>query len=430
MKSYGHILERAADWGNLSDSFDYQLRGKRKKTPRGRWLLRHRDEVIKELQREILDGTFAPGRYIEKKIVERGKERIIQSIDLKKAIGIHAIMKVVEECINPSLIADSAASIKGRGGVYLLQRILHDLHRDHDGCHLVYKDDIVKFYHNISQDMVMDMVRKKFREKKLVAILERFVRMVEEGLSIGMRPSQGLANLYLSVWIDHVMKDKEAAKYYRHYCDDRMIQEGSAYELTRLIRIIQERTSAAKLEIKANAQVFDMDNRPVDFLGYVIHGDGKVEIRKHIKQRFARRWKRVRSNRRKKELIGSFYGIAKHAHARHLFRKLTGMTMTRFSECGFTYQSKDGKKDFPVPTVSLGELQNRVVTVEDFEVDMKTREGDGRYLVLFDCKEIGRGKFFTNNDKMKQALDYMKAHGNIPFESTIKRDGKYGYMFT
>ena len=430
MKSYGHILERAADWGNLSDSFDYQLRGKRKKTPRGRWLLRHRDEVIKELQREILDGTFAPGRYIEKKIVERGKERIIQSIDLKKAIGIHAIMKVVEECITPSLIADSAASIKGRGGVYLLQRILHDLHRDHDGCHLVYKDDIVKFYHNISQDMVMDMVRKKFREKKLVAILERFVRMVEEGLSIGMRPSQGLANLYLSVWIDHVMKDKEAAKYYRHYCDDRMIQEGSAYELTRLIRIIQERTSAAKLEIKANAQVFDMDNRPVDFLGYVIHGDGKVEIRKHIKQRFARRWKRVRSNRRKKELIGSFYGIAKHAHARHLFRKLTGMTMTRFSECGFTYQSKDGKKDFPVPTVSLGELQNRVVTVEDFEVDMKTREGDGRYLVLFDCKEIGRGKFFTNNDKMKQALDYMKAHGNIPFESTIKRDGKYGYMFT
>lgn len=430
MKSYGYIVEKAAEWDNLGDSFDYELRGSRKKCRRGRYLYRRRDETIKKLQKEILDGTFEPGHYKEQEIEERGKKRIIQSIDLEKSIGIHAIMKIVEDIINPTLIADSAASIKGRGGVYLLQRILHDLHRDHDGCHLVYKDDIVKFYHNISQDMVMDMVRKKFRDKRLIAILERFVRLVEEGLSIGMRPSQGLANLYLSVWIDHVLKDQEAARYYRHYCDDRIIQEGDAYELTRLIRILQERTYAAKLEIKSSAQVYDMDKRPLDFLGYVIHGNGKVEIRKHIKQRFARRWKRVRSKRRKKELIGSFYGIAKHAHARHLFRKLTGMSMTRFSECGFTYQSKDGKKDFPVPAVSLGELQNRVVTVEDFEVDMKTREGDGRYLVLFDCKETGRGKFFTNNDKMKQALDYMKAHGNIPFESTIKRDGKFGYMFT
>ena len=428
-KSHKHIVEEAAEYGNVAESLDYELRGSRGQTWAGRWIRAHRETVIRATQSSILGGTLRPGRYRNLTVKERGKTRQAQSITLLRSIGIHAVMKVVEARITPTFIADSAASIKGRGGTYLIKRLLHALHSDPAGTRYVYKDDLTKFYQSIDQDLMMQVIRRTFRDRRLVRILERWIRMLAEGVSIGMRPSQGMANLLLSIFLDHVLKDGMGARHYQRYCDDKAIESGSPYALTALIRATREQTQKAGLSIKPNAQVWDWEKRPVDFLGYVVYHDGRVAVRKHIKQRFARKWRTVRSRRRRRELIGSFYGVAKHAHARHLFRKITGLDMTTFAELGFVYQ-RDGKKDFPVERISLRRLVNTRITVEDFETDIKTKEGDGRYVVLFSCQEIGKRKFFTNNDKMKQALDYMKAHGNIPFESTIKRDGKYGYMFT
>ena len=428
-KSHKHIVEEAAEYGNVSDSLDYELRGKRGQTWAGRWILAHREWVIRATQRSILGGTPRPGKYRDLTVVERGKTRQAQSITLLRSIGIHAIMKVVEARITPTFITDSAASIKGRGGTYLIKRLLHALHADPKGTRYVYKDDIVKFYQSTSQDVLMAVVRKTFRDRRLVRILERWVRMLPNGVSIGMRPSQGLENLLLSVFLDHIIKEEMSARHYQRYCDDKTMESGSKYILTGLIRKMREQTAKAGLAIKPNAQVWEWDKRPVDFLGYVVGHDGKVRIRKHIKQRFARRWKRVRSRRRKTELIGSFYGICKHAHANHLFRKLTGIDMKTFAELGFVYQ-RDGKKEFAAEQTRLARLVNRQVIVKDFETDIKTRNyGDGRYLVLVECD--GRDyKFFTNSHHMKAALDHAVQHGGIPFKCTIvDLGGNQGYMF-
>lgn len=42
----------------------------------------------------------------------------------------------------------------------------------------------------------------------------------------------------------------------------------------------------------------------------------------------------------------------------------------------------------------------------------------------------GKRKFFTNNDKMKQALDMAREKNMLPFTATVKADGGYGYIFT
>lgn len=179
--------------------------------------------MIEKLRSLILDGTLEPGEYVTMKIRERDKEREIQMIRILPTIGIHAVMTVVERYIDPTLMADTAASIKGRGGVYLLKRIIKDFRRDFENCHYIYKDDIKKFYQNIPQDEVMEMINKKFKDRKLIVILEKFIRLLDKGLSIGMRPSQGFANMYLSVYVDHVLKEMEQVKYYRRYCDDRVL---------------------------------------------------------------------------------------------------------------------------------------------------------------------------------------------------------------
>ena len=258
-KSHKHIVEEAAEYGNVSDSLDYELRGKRGQTWAGRWILAHREWVIRATQHSILGGTLRPGNYRNLTVVERGKTRQAQSITLLRSIGIHAIMKVVEARLTPTFIADSAASIKGRGGTYLIKRLLHTLHTDLEGTRYVYKDDIVKFYQSTSQDVLMAVVRKTFRDRRLVRILERWVRMLPSGVSIGMRPSQGIENLLLSIFLDHVLKDGMGARHYQRYCDDKAMESGSKYMLTGLIRKMREQTAKAGLAIKPNAQVWEWD---------------------------------------------------------------------------------------------------------------------------------------------------------------------------
>lgn len=102
--------------------------------------------------------------------------------------------------------------------------------------------------------------------------------------------------------------------------------------------------------------------------------------------------------------------------------------MTTFAELGFVYQH-DGKKEFAAETIRLSRLANKQVTVKDFETDIRTREGDGRYLVLVEHDNRDY-KFFTNSQKMKAALDFALERNALPFECTIENiGGNAGYMF-
>ena len=78
--------------------------------------------------------------------------------------------------------------------------------------------------------------------------------------------------------------------------------------------------------------------------------------------------------------------------------------------------------------IRLSRLANRHVTVKDFETEIRTREDEGRYIVLVESE--GREyKYFTNSKKMKAALDFAREKNALPFECTIEDLGNAGYMF-
>lgn len=434
MKRDGFIIEEIIDYSNMSDSFDYVLRGRKKKTRCGRYLFKREEEVIRELQASIKDGSFTISGYNEYVINERGKERVIQSIPIKDRIALNAIMRKVEEHIHRRFIVDTAASIKGRGCHFLHQRVRKYNIEHPEDTRYMYKCDIRKFYHSIDQNIMMYVINRFFKDKTLIAILERCVRMLPEGLSIGFRSSQALGNLLLSYYVDHRLKDMHGALYFARYCDDMCVQSGSYYELTKFIRAIKGGVKDAKLDIKGNEQVFDTFKRDIDFLGYRTFKSGKVELRKHIKKRFARRWKRVKSIKRKRVLIASFYGMAKHADAKNLFKIITGVSMRKFSDLGIRYVPKNGKKIFNGLCVSLGSLVNSSIVIEDFEVDITTKSGDGRYLVQIKDDRGNPAKFFTNSEELKSLLDQAREKDLLPFETIIRREvfgqGKTKYIFT
>lgn len=108
--------------------------------------------------------------------------------------------------------------------------------------------------------------------------------------------------------------------------------------------------------------------------------------------------------------------------------------MKTFAEFGLKYIAKDGKKRFDCDAYSLGDLMNKTIEVIDFETGINTREGKDRYLILFNEKTIGEGKFFTASEELKQLLDKIKEQDGLPFSTIIQRkkfsNNKVKYIFT
>lgn len=417
----------------MSESFNKVLRGTKRKTCRqGRALLAHREEVISELTERIAAGTYRVKDYRERDIVEGGKLRRILVLTMKDRIAAHAIMSVVDKHLRKRFIRTTSASIKERGMHDLMSYIRRDMRENPEGTRYCYKFDIKKFYESVKQDFVMYCVRRVFKDKKLITMLDGFICMLPEGLGIGPRPSQGLGNLLLSVYLDHYLKDKYGVRYYYRYCDDGVVLAGTKTELWTISDAIHNCIEQIDLEVKANERVFPVEEG-IDFLGYVIRPDS-VRIRKRIKQKFARKMAEVKSRKRRRELVASFYGMAKHANCNTLFNKLTGKSMKSFKDLKVAYKPEDGKKRFPGTVVSIRELVNLPIVVTDFETGIKTEQGEDRCIVAIEQNGEPK-KFFTNSEEMKNILAQIKEMPDgFPFETTIKTEtfgkGRTKYVFS
>ena len=433
MRREGHIIEEVVEYSNMAESFDQVLRGsKRKKSRQGRYLLAHREEVIKELSERIADGTFTVANYRERTINESGKERRIQVLTMKDRIAVHAIMSVVDRHLKKRFIRTTSASIKDRGMHDLMQYIRRDMQEDPEGTRYCYKFDISKFYESVCQDFVSYCVRRVFKDMKLITMLDGFIHMMPQGISIGLRSSQGLGNLLLSVYLDHYLKDRYGVRHFYRYCDDGVVLGKSKAELWEIRDAVHEQVEQIDLKVKPGERVFPVDEG-IDFLGYVIYPD-HVLLRKRIKQKFARKMHEVKSRKRRRVLIASFYGMAKHADCIMLFNKLTGKEMKSFKDLNVAYKPEDGKKRFAGAVVSIRELVNLPIVVKDFEVGVKTSQGEDRCVVSIEHNGEPK-KFFTNSEEMKNILQQVsEMPDGFPFETTIKAEtfgkGRTKYIFT
>lgn len=434
MRRESHIMEEVADYSNIYEAIDEVLAGtERKKTRVGRYILEHRDEVIERLQKELLSGTFKVGTYRERVINESGKIRHIQVLPIIKRIGINAVMRVVDKHLHRRFIRTTGASIKGRGMHDLMKYICDDIRKDPYGTLYCYKADIRKFYESIDQETIKQAIRKVFKDPILLSLLDTFITMMPNGLSMGLRSSQGLANLLLSIHIDHPLKDQDGLLYYYRYCDDIVVLGESKKDLWAVRDRIHSLAASIGLEIKPNERVFPV-SEGVDFLGYVIYSGDHVELRKRIKQHMARKMSEVKSRKRREVLIASFYGMAKHADCNNLFQQLTGKNMKSFKDLGVSYAPADGKKRFPGQSISIRELVNLPIIVKDYEIGIKTDQGDDRTLVAIE-KNGEPFKFFTSSIEMRNILEQIRdVPDGFPFETTIKAEsfgkGKTKYVFT
>lgn len=371
-----NIIEEICEYSNISQSIDVVLRGKKRKRQRtGRKILRDRDKVIAKLQSEIRGGTFRITGYREYDVTDGPKVRRVQSVNMYERIGCNAIMHIVEKHVFRRYIRTTGASIKGRGMHDLKACIQRDMELDPEGTRYCYKFDIKKFYESISQDFMMYALRRMFKDKTLQTLFDRFVHMMSHGLSIGLRSSQGFGNILLSMFLDHYLKDIYRVRHFYRYCDDGLAMAGSKQALWLIRDIVHGKAEMMLLKVKPDERVFPTDTG-VDFLGYVIYGHDYARLRKRNKQNAARKLHKVKSKRRRREIVASLYGQCKHANCRNLFYRLTGIKMSEFkrlSDTGIKAKYQDGKKRFDGAEVNISDLMGEDFVIMDYETGIVTR---------------------------------------------------------
>jgi RNA-directed DNA polymerase len=136
------------------------------------------------------------------------------------------------------------------------------------------------------------------------------------GVPIGNYLSQYLANFYLT-YFDHWLKEQKRIKYYFRYCDDLVILASNKEELHILLEEIQTYLKVnLKLDVKGNHQIFPVESRGIDFVGYVFYHK-YIRLRKGIKKRFVGM---VKYNDNPKSRA-SYNGWLSHADCINLTRK-------------------------------------------------------------------------------------------------------------
>lgn len=149
-----------------------------------------------------------------------------------------------------------------------------------------------------------------------------------EGIPIGNYLSQYCGNFYLSE-LDHWLKETKRLKYIYRYMDDVVILHESKEFLHDLRREIDKFSMTnLKLRLKENWQVFSVDTRGIDFVGYIIFHD-RILLRKRTCKNMKRRLIHILEKSQKGEImnysefctINSYDGWIRHCNSTGLRNK-------------------------------------------------------------------------------------------------------------
>lgn len=158
------------------------------------------------------------------------------------------------------------------------------------------------------------MLENTFKDRLLLKLLREIVfSRGDNGQPIGSLLSQYLGNFYLNK-LDHYCKEKLKLKYFR-YCDDIVVLSESKNDLWKAFAEIQYiLNNDLNLKIKENWQIFKVDDRSLDFVGYRFFSD-KTIVRKSI-------YKKARVSFAKNlKSKSSYYGWFKHSNNKKFIDK-------------------------------------------------------------------------------------------------------------
>ena len=418
MKKYYDLFDKICTMATFRKAYKNATRGKKHYKDVKAIERYGRNKYLRELLEEVKSKRYKVSEYTIFQLFSGHKWREIYKLPMKDKIVQHAIMIYLEPIFRETFIIDTYSSIKTRGIHLGLQRVKKALKEKNYRYYA--KLDIRKCYPSLDKDILKAKLAEKFKDKDLLWLLYTIVDSCPKGVPIGNYTSQYYENFYFSAF-DHYMKEVLRVKAYFRYCDDIVILATTKEKLHYLIPIIKEKMAELHVEIKSNWQIYDINVKGIDFLGYIIR-NGIIKVRKHTKQNFIKKVKAMDMDNlteRDGNVLGSYWGILGHADCRHLWFKYTGVKT--FKDLNISVHNRDFVKD--------------VVGIPMVVTDVHLIQKKGQDWLKIECEYSVNGEkksdvlIGTSGEQLIEAAKQMNAE-SFPFSTTIIRNDKGFYEFS
>ena len=300
MKRIGNLYEQIISIDNLNLADKRARRGKK-------WqygVINHsknRELNILKLHKTLLNKEFKTSKYSVFTIFDK-KEREIYSLSYyPDRIVHHAILNVISSTFIRCFISQTYSCIPKRG----IHKCLKDLRtalEDKDSTIYCLKLDIKKYYPSINKATLKLFLRRKFKDRDLLNLLDGIIDSNNKGIPIGNYLSQFFANFYLT-YFDHYLKEDLRIKYYYRYMDDLVVLHSNKEYLHKLREDIQDYLhNILDLEL-SNWQIFQTKITGIDFVGYKCFPKHTL-LRKGIKKNFIKMIKYYPNDKSKASYMG------------------------------------------------------------------------------------------------------------------------------
>ena len=303
--------------------------------------------------KEVLDsGRYDVGKY-NIFLIREPKYRIIMSQNIFDKVINHIVSRKFLYVLDRVLIDSNVATRKNRGtslGVGYIRKYLNKL----DGEIYALKFDISKYFYNIDHDILINLLRDKIKDKRVINILIKIINSTDDeyvnkcicelkrkeilkiklsnlnekeklkrineikripiykkgkGLPIGNMTSQILAIFYLND-LDHFIKEKLHIKYYVRYMDDGVILSNNKRYLRYCLGEINKFILSYKLCLNDKTKIINVSREGLDFLGFRFY-KGYIKIRNKNKKSFKRKVKLYKRGKISDSFMNGYIGYFK-----------------------------------------------------------------------------------------------------------------------
>lgn len=289
MKRAGNLIQKIADPDNLRLAFWKARKGKQGKQEITEYR-RNLDGNLLLLREQLLSGSVEVGHYHYFTIYDP-KERIICAASFPERVLHHALMNVCHQSFEDFQIFDSYATRPGKGTYASLHRA--EYFQKKYGWFL--KLDIRKYFDNIDQQILLDLLARRFKDQKLLDILEQIIGSYAvipgKGVPIGNLTSQYFANYYLT-FADRLVKEKLGIIGYVRYMDDMVLWHNDKDSLKESGKRLEDFLES-RLHLELKTWCLNKSQHGLNLVGYKIY-QGTTLLNNRSKKRFQQKMKDYR----------------------------------------------------------------------------------------------------------------------------------------
>lgn len=289
------------------------------------------DYIAKEMYEEICNKNIQlePIKYEERYDKSSNKVRNIGIASMKQQCYDYIAVNSCKNMFLAKIGHYQCASLKDKGQVFGKSAIETWIRTNPSQCRWVFKCDVKKFYPSVNHNILKTYLKRDIKNERVLYLLYTLIDTYDEGLCIGSYLSQFLANYFLSYPYHYVTemlyterrgKRQNLVHHVLFYMDDIILLGSSKKNVKKASKMLEKYLNNMQLELKSTYQLFPLDSRPIDMMGYKIY-TYKTTVRKRIFDRANKVYLKAKRNKFELTLEDAYKVVSYHGYLKRSWSK-------------------------------------------------------------------------------------------------------------